>query len=216
MKIRCLNELEDALDKDFAWRKKELTMILQNYKSANPIHQEHFQRAAIIFIYAHWEGFIKHSSIIYLTYLQGKSLRYSELKSNFAALTLMEQIDGTFSSQKILHKKELVDFLLGKMDKKFNVDPKTKIDTHSNLNIETLIEICTSIGIEEKEFISKKVWIDERLLAYRNQFSHGERLNGKLLFKIEELKDEVQNLLELYRNLISNAASMKMYLKDAS
>ncbi len=214
MKIRSISELEDKLDEDISWRKKELTVILQNYKDNNQIQEAYSKRVAVVFIYAHWEGFIKNSSIAYLTYLCSQSLRYKDLKPNFIALSLIDRIPGTFSEKKILHKKVLVDFLLGDMDEKFNIDPTKKIDTRSNLNIETMLEICNSVGVDGKEFNLKKIWIDERLLHYRNGFSHGEKLNEELPFNIKDLKDEIQSLLELYKNLIVNAASNREYLRE--
>lgn len=34
MKIRSLDNLDDALDEEISWRKKELSILMNNYESA--------------------------------------------------------------------------------------------------------------------------------------------------------------------------------------
>ena len=38
-------------------------------------------RAGVTLLYAHWEGFVKNSSLLYLNYINNQMLNYNELRS---------------------------------------------------------------------------------------------------------------------------------------
>lgn len=55
-----IEEFQDFLDRDLAWRKLEISqlfMILNTVES-----KEIIGKSMILLLYAHWEGFIKKSS----------------------------------------------------------------------------------------------------------------------------------------------------------
>jgi len=214
MKIRSTVELEDYLDKEMSWRKKEMSLAISNYLSAKERTKDHYSRVAILTIYSHWEGFIKKCAEAYLIYLNSQSIQCKDININFLSSTLMKETENNTSIKKISNRKIVIDFLAGDLTKKFSADI-SQIDADSNLKIEILEGICYLVGIDNSAFIQKKVWVDERLLAYRNKIAHGERiLDSSIGFNIKELKDEIQNLLELFKNNILNAVSTKNYLKQ--
>lgn len=73
MKIENLEDLQDKIDKDLAWRKKELTSIKSDVQMSNTkerSEQSRAIRAGITLLYAHWEGAIKiYQSITLSMYL---------------------------------------------------------------------------------------------------------------------------------------------------
>lgn len=88
------------------------------------------------------------------------------------------------------------------------------MSTQSNLNIEVLEKICLSLGIDRGLLDVDIIWIDDRLLQYRNMIAHGEKLiQERITFDLKDLKNKIQESLEAYKNLISNAASTQSYLK---
>lgn len=214
MKIRSLEHLDDALDAEISWRKKELSMLMNNYESAGPNKQDHTLRIAIFLIYAHWEGFIKRASEIYLEYVSHQRVKLDEVNLNLLALALESCFDNQMSLTNIRHKKDIVDLITKNLNSYTFQYKEGQVNTQSNLNIDTLEKICLSLGINKDLLDVDDVWIDERLLKYRNMIAHGEKLiEDRIPFDLKELKNKIQDSLEKYKNLISNAAFLKSYLK---
>jgi hypothetical protein len=69
MKIKTIEELQQKLDEDFGWRRKELTYIYTNVKSSAPLLLKTNTRIGVVMLYAHWEGFIKNGAEAYLIYV---------------------------------------------------------------------------------------------------------------------------------------------------
>lgn len=74
MKIRTIEELQNRLDDDFAWRRKELTVIYTNVSSSKQNQLNTNIRIGVVMLYAHWEGFIKNAAELYLIYVSSKKL----------------------------------------------------------------------------------------------------------------------------------------------
>ena len=216
MKIRTLDDLEDILDSELAWRKKEMTLAINHFLSSkSDLSKQYNLRGALLLIYAHWEGYIKKASEAYLEYVISKRVTYDLLKSNFLAVGLTNHIENAADIKSIKNKKNIIDFVLNDLcTTKFYGKSSEMVFAESNLNIEILKKICLSIGIDAEILSADKHWIDNRLLQFRNKAAHGERIfPGEIDFKIEDLKSEIQTLLDKYRSLISNAAVGKEYLK---
>jgi len=217
MKIRILDELLDFSDKELAWRKKEITLAFNNYAdSKNEIQKNYYMRVFIMLLYSHWEGYIKSISSAYVNYIVNQKLTFSVLKQNFIAAGLSSKVGNNFSIKNIKHKNEMVQLLLQNLSQeKFTGDSDVIIDTESNLNIDVLGKICMTVGIDMNLLDIQKIWLDERLLKYRNKIVHGERMNSQeITFDLKELKDLFIQLLMKYQTLISNEASTKSYLDN--
>lgn len=214
MKIRSLDELDTFLDEELSWRKKELTTLMNNFASSKEKQKDHYLRVAIFIIYAHWEGFIKKAAEAYLEYVSNQKIKFNLLNSNFLALALENHLENGFSINSIYHKKNIVDFVLDELGNHHFVYKKGQINTQSNLNFEVLEKICTILGVDKTMMNLDIVWLDDRLLKYRNEIAHGERLmKEKIPFKLEDLKIKIQNSLDIFKNIVSNAACQKSYLK---
>ena len=53
MKIRTVNELQDCIDSEMAWRKHELSAIRENVENARKFSKDTAVRAGIALLYAH-------------------------------------------------------------------------------------------------------------------------------------------------------------------
>jgi hypothetical protein len=134
MKIRALSELNEFLNGELSWRKKELTTITLMLGKLRNHEQKAALRAAICLLYAHWEGFIKAAAKGYITYVSTMGLRYSELAPNFVALGFRGQIKiSGMSDSPSLHTK-LVDSLISDLDERAKLVADTAFDTTSNLS----------------------------------------------------------------------------------
>lgn len=84
----------------------------------------------------------------------------------------------------------------------------------SNLSSEVLREIAYILGLDYKEYETKAKLIDETLLKNRNEVAHGKYL----LIDVEqfvELHKTIIDLLDLFSNQISNAASTQAYKRTS-
>ena len=72
MKIKNIEELEDRIDGELAWRKKELISIKNDIRSSENkdiSERSRLIRSGIAMLYAHWEGAIKslaENTILYM------------------------------------------------------------------------------------------------------------------------------------------------------
>lgn len=214
MKIRSLDQLDSFLDEELSWRKKELTTLMNNFISSNEKQKDHYLRVAIFLIYSHWEGFIKRAAEAYLEYISNQKIKFNLLNSNFLALALEDHLDNSFSTS-IYHKKNIVDFVLNELGNHHFTYKKGQISAQNNLKFEVLEKICTILGVDGTAMDIDIVWLDDRLLKYRNEVAHGERLiKERIPFELVDLKSKIQNSLDIFKNIVSNAACQKSYLKQ--
>lgn len=83
--MKC-EQFTNYLEEDLAWRKKELSsliLIAEGHEDNKAI-----LKSIILLLYAHWEGYIKKSSKIYITYITESKKRINELTQNFKAVSL--------------------------------------------------------------------------------------------------------------------------------
>ncbi|MCU7613335.1 MAE_28990/MAE_18760 family HEPN-like nuclease [Chryseobacterium sp. GMJ5] len=210
MKVRTLNELQDKLDNDIQWRKKELTdykLVLEKNKESTAVIP--LIRGGITLSYAHWEGFIKNSSSFYISYISTLNLPLDKVKLNFVALKFKKKLNlsnGIIESMNLIEEIQNIEKLFCK------IFDKDIIDTKSNLKFKILNEIIVGLGFEIEHFERNENFIDKKLVEPRNDIAHGTYRDVnyddyKIVF------ENVIPLMEYYKTLIENSASLKSYLK---
>lgn len=212
MKIRSTSELEDYVSSEYAWRRKELTNISNAARAGRKGMQDILFRSAIPIIYAHWEGFVKHSSIAKMKYLISQGFKYCDLHPCFHVYAILEANDGQLPSKRF---EAWVDITSGKINltDSLSANSVNFVDAKSNLNSEVLREITVKVGINYKSFELKANWIDETLINLRNKICHGERAPISEL-EFENVYNETTELINLYKNELLNSIYQKTYLKE--
>ena len=71
-----VDEFQDFLNKDLAWRKMEISQLFGILSTAES--KSVVCKSMILLLYAHWEGFIKKSSKCYLKYVSDKNIKIVE------------------------------------------------------------------------------------------------------------------------------------------
>ena len=214
VKIRDIEQLEEVLMGDLAWRKKEM-LSLKLLIEKDKVNETILLRAGMALLCAHFEGFIKKASNCYIGYVAEQRLKYEELRSSFAALKMDKEFTSCAKSEKnSVHSKLLNKYkALGgtRFEEKYDLD-KPYISTHSNPKMDELREIMSILGIESDIFETKANYIDSSLLANRHKVVHGD--------KTEFDKDDFLNtfniimqLMENYQQLIIESIESKKYLK---
>lgn len=213
MKIRNALGCIDYIDKDIAWRKKEITTLVFLIEKAREHEKVILMKSALVLFYSHWEGHIKNCSIAYLNFLNHQGLKYCKLRENFHHLSLGEEFRSGFSISKIQHQIKLYQHLSEISNKTFKVKEDSIIDTDSNLKYDILDTILLQLGLDSTVFNSKENFINEILLSYRNAIAHGELRDCKSIENAyREVKDTLLPLIEAFSALVSNAVVSSSYL----
>ncbi|MHA4128156.1 MAE_28990/MAE_18760 family HEPN-like nuclease [Bacillus cereus] len=226
MQVDPLEKLQKKLDKNFSFRKQELSILKTQIDASVGKTLNTFIRAGIMLIYAHWEGFIKESAKEFLNYLNNQSISQSNLKDNYHAVALKYKIIDCSQSKKSSKHFELLSEIKYNSLSTFSVDlNKTDspiINIESNLKSSILDEILFILGIDKEPFELKYQLIDERLLKERNKIAHGVNVNfinqGEQDAKnnYKELYKSVLDLMDLFKEKILEIAEDKLYLKILS
>ena len=215
MKIRTINDLQDSIDAEMAWRKHELSAIRENVASARKSAKDTAIRAGIALLYAHWEGAIKNIATFYLEYVAMLKLPYGEIKPNFLAITLKYNLKTFEESNKSSIHTRIVSEVINSRDVKSAIPVDGIIKTNSNLNSEIFVEIMATIGLDCSAYESSYKLIDSILLDKRNKVAHGERIESLDLDETRyyEIHEKIRNLILQFADQVSNAACLKQYLK---
>lgn len=218
MKIKNLESLEDRIDDEIAWRKKELISIKNDVRSSENkdiSEQSRLIRSGIAMLYAHWEGAIKSLAEYYLIYVSSLNLKYCELKNNFLAIDMKESLNKYAETKKASVHNKFINDLYEKQNQTSKIPCENIIKTNSNLKMDILKEITETIGLDFGPYELKKMLIDQRLLGNRNKIAHGERL-ARLegiasISDFLELHEAVYELIEVFANNIKTAAENEDY-----
>lgn len=207
--IRTLTQFQAAMDKELSWRIKEIGAF--NIASrANNEQAKYFTRAGVALLYAHWEGFIKRSSEIYLEYVSSRQLQYRELKSCFAVFGLKAKLSMLSESRKSKTNVDAFDFILAGLDGVAKINLSNAVNTESNLTSKVFENIASAIDIDTAQYDTKFNLIDESLVARRNSIAHGEylSLSGR---EFAELVEDILGLMRTYKTDLENAVSLESY-----
>lgn len=215
MKIKTIEKLEEKLENDLIWRKKELINIRALIQDKqNNIDKNILIRAGIALLCAHWEGYIRSAANMYVVYIGDSNVKTKDLKENFLALLLRKDIISSGVTEKTSVHTKLMDKISNAMESKFYIkytDDNRIIKTNSNLSYELFDEILKSIDIENK-YKLKKNYIDSNLLKRRHEIVHGEKTE----FEVDDFISTfeiIMNILEEFKDQVISAAEKKLYLK---
>ncbi len=214
MRIRSLDQLVQVLDDDLAWRKRELT-TLKLMQEKNPRRHQRglLLRAAVCLLYAHWEGFVKTAATSYISFIATRGLRYRDLTPNFVALGLRTEIREAGQSNHPTSHTGIVARLVSDLSDNAEIDWRNSVNTRSNLNAETLREILTLLGLDERDYLSKGPLLDEKLLSNRNRVAHGERVEIDS-DDYDVLHSEVIQLVDRFSTDVQNAAVTGLFRRS--
>lgn len=216
MATYTLEKLQEKLDKNLSWRKKELTIIMNQIDSTSGEVLSTSIRSGLTLLYAHWEGYIKSTSREYLKFLNLQGISCASLIDNLFILYLKKTVkDASQSNKNQVHAQIYNKIHNGKVET-FYVDVMDKdiINTESNLSYEVMEDLLFSLGLEAKEYELKKHFIKDNLLDGRNKIAHGEYY--RFIRKESDEKKEKEEYRELYREILNLIERFKDQILDAA
>lgn len=210
-KLRTISMLQDALDDEIAWRIKELANLKIAVKRSQ-LEKKTLIRAAVCLMYAHWEGFIKRASLVYLNFVNNQRLNYNELSACFVVFGVKKTLADLRHPRKRALNISAVEFFLSRLKERAQLKFSKAIDTRSNLSSSIFDDIAISIGIDPTNYTTKYNLIDESLLKRRNRIAHGDFLDLDE-DSCRQLLDEVISLLKDFKADIESGAANTAYLR---
>lgn len=219
MKVKSKEIFIDLLEKDSSWRKHELSVMRSLIDNARGSAKHSTIRAAVVILYSHWEGHIKRVGKLYINYLNHLALKYNVMSDNNLITGLFSNFNSESQAKNFFSYEKYVEFIMGnRTDDKFNVDCDRVINTKSNLQLDVLCEILAVIGLGNTSFMANKLFIDEKLLKYRNIIAHGEdtRLNEEIKLdssSYKELHEKIIELISIFDTDIVNHVVLENYKK---
>ncbi|MBB5036426.1 MAE_28990/MAE_18760 family HEPN-like nuclease [Prosthecobacter dejongeii] len=224
MKIKSIGDFEAAIDKDFQWRKHEITTIKLALKSARAHQVDVYFRSGVVLLYAHWEGLVKFSAKAYLSYVNNQGCCYHLMQPNFLFFAVKESLENSgkvnLSNYSLFEKTQ--DFFTTSNTQKFCVNADLHISTKENQNLTSaeFKAIVCKLGLRYLTLYElKEKLIDNQLLKYRNKVAHGESLRDEIsdpLDTFTTLTDKVLENLESLCSQLRQAAQGKNFLKPAA
>jgi len=177
MKLRTLNDLQDLLDRDFAWRLKEIADMKLAARRACGLTQDTVIRAGVPLLYAHWEGFVKSAAEAYICYVSCQRLRYDEMASPFIVFGAKRHLQDLSDARRAAVNIAAVDFFMTRLSERARLSLSSAVNTEANLSSRTFENIVFSIGISPVTYEARYNFIDTSLLKRRNRIAHGEYLD---------------------------------------
>ena len=113
--------------------------------------------------------------------------------------------------------KSLAEKVFAKLEEQYKIPYKDVIKTRSNLKMDVFDEIVAVLALDSKEYQTKKIFIDVKLLANRNRIAHGERFEAlegvTTVPEYLELHKEVLALIDKFSEDIKKAATNQAFKK---
>ena len=209
-KLRTTNDLQDLLDREFAWRLKEIADVKRAIRPSSGLPQDTLIRAGVPLFYAHWEGFVKAAAEAYIQFVSSQRLPYKELASVFVVFGAKRHLASLVESRRTKVNIAAVEFFTTKLSERAQLSFKAAIDTEANLSSSVFENIILSVGISPIAYEARFNLIDTSLLKRRNEIAHGEYLDLDAA-SCQALADEVIGLLRDFKSDVENAASSATY-----
>lgn len=174
--MKTLAEFLESLEKDKAWRRKEIMAVSINVKSpSRGISEKTLIRSGVPLVYAHWEGYVKFCTKAYLEYLSNQNENAQKLSSTVLAIAYKSKLITASEERSTKKLAQLIDdFRSPGVISTFKMS--SSLITESNLKWDVFCKILESLGINFEEYSTKSNFIDEVLLKNRNSIAHGEFL----------------------------------------
>lgn len=204
-KIRTPRDLEDFLDGELSWRKKELITIKLMHDKARDHQAVMLRRAGIALLYAHWEGFVKSAGTAFVGFVSLQGLTYRQLRPNFSALGMKGAVLQSRDTERGEVLVRIAEFFLTHMDDKAILPTAKVVQTKSNLSSGRLRDILAILGLDYSPFQLREKTVIDRLVDQRNQIAHGQYLDIDVQ-DYSQLHHEVVQMLDEFRSQISNSA----------
>ena len=147
MAIRSVKQLQNKMERDLNWRKREVTTLHFIIQRSQGDEKQTLYRAAITLFYSHWEGHIKRCAICYLEYLNNLKLKCNQVTDNLVQINMGAHVGHNVCANRIKDQAKIFSYFSNLNETIFKVNPIKTIDTESNLKYDVLSKILQQLGL---------------------------------------------------------------------
>jgi hypothetical protein len=211
MKLRYVTQLEEVLDRELSWRKKELTTLKFTIDGGAPSTLPVLLRAGTALLYAHWEGFVKECGTAYVQHVAMQKPMLAMMSTNFVAVALGDRFSACGRTEKTRVRVELVEKLRAPGSERAKLKWRRVVRTRANLKAQVLKEVLVTLGLRYAPFEPKAKTVIDRLVSARNCIAHGKGLRVEV-DDYTRLHTETIILLDEFKSQVLEAAVGQTYL----
>lgn len=224
-----LDGFRAEIESDRLWREAEMRKFNNLVSFAETEEQREILRKGVVLImYAHFEGLVKTILMIYTKRINELNMPTSSAAHAIAAASMHSLFHDLRNPDKKstkfkralpddakLHRSARDIEFVARTSEFFSyviaIDSDDLVDTESNLKPIVLKKIMFRLGLNESIVDSFSGKID-KLLNIRNAIAHGAATNGIKLKDFEELKTDINSLVDLIIDEVSISISERRYL----
>ncbi|WP_153029097.1 MAE_28990/MAE_18760 family HEPN-like nuclease [Amycolatopsis sp. YIM 10] len=206
-------DFANHLHRSLAKRKVELTdvRIYIRQLSGGASTGNWAERSAIVLAYAHWEGFVKESSVRYIKLINSRGVRVDRLNLSLQAACLASHFKRAQGSVKIGYLGSILSEMDARRCEVFRLSPEKIVDTESNLSSTAFKGLVIALGLDYLDtYATRQAFIDEKLVHGRNQVAHGEMVSFTSMEAIDRI-DGVLVLLQEYTDQLIDAVRDEVF-----
>ncbi|MCC6983370.1 MAG: hypothetical protein IT535_08885 [Bauldia sp.] len=205
-------DLSDLFDEDLVWRRRELSDMKAAVRGADLPARRALLRAITTMGYAHWEGYVRLCANRYFDYLTIRRLPYMALERQIYVNSFLARIDSLYNSRYSLEARcRLVNDIIDGREHTFRYINPDLVDTKSNLNTDTIKEICMICAVDSSHFEAKRFFIDQLVVKRRNAIAHGQQ-EFLQEAELDTLVSDILALMQHFRSLLENKVYLRKYV----
>lgn len=214
-KVRTVEQLDDAISAEIAWRKQELSTALKLVQQTSGPTQKANLRAGVVILYAHWEGWVKAVAQLYIRYVNTRAFHYDQLSTAFLGTALKTRMAAIHEATAPEVHNSFALFIQEDLSARAKLSEEL-VRTESNLSSSVFLAVIDRLGLEKRDkYTLRAQLIDHDLVHQRNTIAHGEYLE-LTVDDFKTLRADVLDLLELFTDDVRNAASTGRHLAKPS
>ena len=228
IRIRNIEELNEKIDADAQWRKKEIADLrLCCLNNSSPTF---LLRAAFVLCCAHFEGYIRYASNAYIAYISAQNIKGKDLRVEIPSIVVRKKKHQSFGIPQTKKVKVTVvsdvlqtydDMLEQNFYIKLNEDDlfpeidenDIPLPTEGNPTPDVLADISKILGIDYEELFQLRApFIDSELLKPRHSVAHGER-RPITISELDAAASFVLDIIDKYKISIIDAAENNRHMR---
>lgn len=222
-----LEEFQASIEMEKAWREDDIRFYNNLQAKLDVSERNRLRRSIICMFYAHIEGFVYYSFLLYVESINNLGLKCKQVNPAIAAASLNEEFVAlknpdkksalfkrVFPDDTKLHRScremDFVEQVFAIQNKIVRI-PKKYIDTESNIGPDVLRKLLYQLGLDynNSDLIRSDL---NQLRIERNNIAHGKSQAGIEDGDYKRFKDCFYNIFSRLSNIIVMAYANKDYM----
>jgi hypothetical protein len=214
-------DLVRKLERDAAWRKREVVDLRSRVIQASGPWQVTLIRSGVVMLYAHWEAYTRYATQLYADFISEQlatnPVSVERLTPYFRSLMLYRRYQSTQGNE--LHRFSSVfkDYLDSDVTADARLDLDDLIERRGTVDEAEFTVMCDRVGLEilaEEQPRIKLIGV--QLVQQRHAVAHGKFMQEVTDTEYLNYTDVLIRALDGLVNMLVDAATQRAYLVPAA